>query len=183
MLIVPVIYAESSIDEYVINESILLSFPCFNDGKPCLTGDCYLTLTSLDNNIIILNDEMNKTENIFSYNYTPVELGLYKYIIYCEENDLYVTYTNEFIVLESDVKTLKIWTCSSDNNYIILIIIYALAIFFLILSLWISEPLIGVLAGLIITFSYLYIGACSPLLFLPILVIGILITTFFGLAK
>ena len=192
MLVVPVfatniIMGESSsitdIEYYQINESVKIQYPCYSEGRPCHNATCNILIINPYKELII-NEIMNEEYNIFSYIDTYNETGIYNYEVQCNQNDSYGSVSGVFEIGENSIKGLSFWTCpDTSSGFNILYILIGLSIFTIILALWINESLIGVMGGLMILFSYFYIGGCAPLLASPLLVVGLLITAFFGLAK
>jgi hypothetical protein len=75
---------------------------------------------------------------------------------------------------------LSLWTCpSSTQEYIIVIGISILIIFMILLAIYSGDYLYGVIGSLMMIFLYFNIGACSPILFSPLLISGILMTLLF----
>lgn len=72
-----------------------------------------------------------------------------------------------------------IWTCPSDWTFPVIYMV--LTILVILSSMLFKAPLFGVFGGVMLIFSYLYIGACSPLLLSPLLIIGILLTIRFAI--
>jgi len=75
---------------------------------------------------------------------------------------------------------LSLWTCPSSNQeYLVVIFISIIIIFMNMLAIYSGDYLYGVIGSLMMIFLYFNIGACSPILFSPLLISGILMTLLF----
>jgi len=115
------------------------------------------------------------------------ETGKYVILLWCEYNEAdvnkggFVQYS--FNVIDDETHSLQVWSCPAENKgFTPLVIVLGMAILFIILSFTMKESLFGIFGGLMIALSYLFIGACSPLLFMFLPVVGILIALWFGLS-
>lgn len=83
-----------------------------------------------------------------------------------------------FNVYDDSFGTFQLWTC--PDSYTGILIMIGLAILLIMFAIWIKEPIFGILGGLTLTSSYLFIGACAPLMTSPLVIAGILITVLFS---
>lgn len=81
-------------------------------------------------------------------------------------------------IIQTSTKGKIIWTCPVDWTFPIIYMVLTLLV--IIGALAFNSDIIGILGGIMLTFSYLFIGSCSPLLLSPVLVIGLLLTLRFG---
>jgi len=143
-----------------------------------------ITIYSPANIVLIDQEPMNIIDvGRFYYNYLlPQQQGDYSIKIDFYKNDtlqgsetrtLYVYYDT---AMKDNV--LKVWSCPASYGGIYLIL--GLAVLLIIFSLITQEHIFGILGGIIVFFSYFYIGACGPLITAPLLVAGILITVLFA---
>ncbi|NCC71395.1 hypothetical protein EOM09_07490 [bacterium] len=164
---------------FTSNTDSTLSISCFNDGNPCINGECYISkIVDTNGNIIKYNEEMNNLgSNVFIYNFSLNKTGNYNYNIYCKEGNKSNIFSGDFEVQNQN----NLWSCpDTSQKTMILSLIIGLAVLLIIFALITKYSIFGVLGGIILFFSYFFIGACAPLLTAPLLVAGILITILFA---
>lgn len=72
-----------------------------------------------------------------------------------------------------------LWMCPADWTFPIVFILISLLM--IVAALTFDANLFGIFGGLMFAFSYLYIGACSPILLSPVLIGGLLIAFAFAI--
>lgn len=86
LLFVPFSLAVDS--HFKINSDSSLNIPCYNDGAPCITASCNITIFT-PTQLLTSNSVMTQDGFIYSYNFTPTELGVYSASMVCEEDGVY----------------------------------------------------------------------------------------------
>jgi hypothetical protein len=135
-------------------------------------------------NVGIVNWSVNNTAQ-FSINssgwiqllYNP-SYGNYSTYIYAFDNagnNASLDWNLEYLEREG----MQLWSCPASDGWNFVYLIFAVAAAFIVLAFAIGEGIFGLLGGLVVTFSYMFIGACAPLLTIVIPIGGIMIMAYF----
>jgi hypothetical protein len=117
-----------------------------------------------------LNDEVIGANTLMN------TTGEFTLDVWCSTNEIGGYYTDDFIVTKET--KFGLWTPVEDWTFpIVYLVITFLIIMFAIAY---EASIVGVLGSLMLIFSYFLVGARSPILFTPLLIIGFLLAFKFG---
>jgi len=159
----------------------IYAYPYDNNGYAYTNshGSC---ITALTYDTIIHTNTMGYS-NTFYYTFSDTNFtkeGTYILYTYCEQNGngtgvsatQYITVT---------AQTSALWSCplnTHKENFFYAVILFGI-IMIVIALLYRDVWLFGVLGGTTLALSYFFIGACAPIMTLPLLVIGVLSALYF----
>lgn len=181
------------IETHNINQTFNLNIHVYDSEKGLMVSptllNCYYHVYSknlnwahiLEANMTPDTSEFETTINGSYFN----ETGLYSIISFCERKDLteggFFQYRFEVVNTDKNIdNAAKLWTCPTKDNSWKVWLILIVAIVMILLAFIIEESIIGVFGGLALAFSYLFVGACAPLIFMALPVVGLLIAMKFA---
>lgn len=155
ILAVPLDISIPDIDIIIQGDNLTLAPYVYDESGLLINAPCNYKL----NNVVISNNtQMNTT-------------GDFKLDVWCVTNISGGHYTDNFIV--SKETTFGIWAEPTDWTFPI---IYLTLTFILIgFALAYGSSILGVLGSIMLIMSYFLIGATSPILFAPLLIVGFLL--------
>lgn len=103
---------------------------------------------------------------------TNLSAGDHELRVYCHNTTAGGVATDTFEVVR--VTPFGLWTEPSDWTFPIIYLV--LTILLITLALLYTSSIMGVLGSLMLVFSYFMVGATAPLLFTPLLIVGLLLT-------
>ena len=123
-------------------------------------------------------EEIFEVENVTTNHYTINEsyfnkTGYYQSDIYCSTLDGLQGGFNQVGFVVSEETKFGLWKPVEDWTFPVIYLIIAVLI--IILALNYDSSILGVLGSVMIIFSYFIIGATSPILFTPLLIVGFLL--------
>lgn len=170
----------NNFNDVVVNSNFTFNFNIFDKETGVLTDNatCYYNLYQND----IFDDGVYSsavTQDIFKYQITKNinKSGSYILGIRCDNKHSNITTKGAFTKIEFDVSEVTafgIW--KEPDSWAFPIIYMVITAIIILLALVYTSSIIGVLGSVMIIFLYFLIGATSPLLFLPLLIVGLLLT-------
>ena len=110
----------------------------------------------------------------------PIDDGTYTMNVYCDYNSTEGGYKSFDFVVEQNTPIIFGLEWKAPTNWTFPILYFILTIIIIALALSYESSLIGVLGSIMLMFSYFLVGATSPILFTPLLIIGFLLMFRFG---
>lgn len=127
LLILPLVAAE-----YKQMQVVNLTAFCTDDGTPCLSGACNMTILQPNSTVALNNQPMNASGSLFYYQYQPSAIGTYTYIVACCQALHCEISESSFQVTQAGY--------SKPDRLTIIIAAGIIALLLVLLSIFMSEP-------------------------------------------
>jgi len=144
------------IDYIKIGDNLSINPYVYDETGLLIEANCNYKL----NNIIIGNNTLMNITGEFTLD------------VWCNTSTTGGYYTDDFIVTEET--SLGLWTPVTDWTFPIIYLVITIII--ILLGLIYTSSIVGVFGSVMLILSYFMIGATSPLLLAPLLIIGLLLT-------
>lgn len=170
-VVIPMASATLTIQgNYNYDENFTYMYKVFDNNGAIVSADCNWEL--YNGNTLYADGVATTFVN------NNITTGDYIFNIWCNatDNGTAVGGFNTIDFTKNDVIMGTEWTCPVGKDWTFPIILILLSVIIMLIAIAYETPIFGIIGGLMFTFSYFYIGACSPLLMSPVLIVGLLLT-------
>ena len=160
----------NDIDYHTLDTELILYGYIYDAGTGVIVDNATCEVLLHYDKVEIFEVETNFSENLHMNETLFNKTGMYQIDVYCEDAERGGFSKLVFQIVPET--RFGLWTPVEDWTFPIIYLILTLV--FILIGINYSAPIIGVLGSLMLIFSYFLIGATSPILFTPLLIVGFL---------